>query len=80
MYSSGLDACIRDRFNQRNITTCVEERKQRFGTSLLRKKGKVWDIQNQEILEDQHSLETKLDIPLNENSCVVFLSSWNRNR
>lgn len=58
MYSSGLDACIRDRFKQRNITTCVEERKQRFGTSLLRKEGKVWDIQNQEILEDQYSLET----------------------
>lgn len=79
-YSSVLDGCVRDDSNQSNIASCVDERQPRFGTLLLRKKAEVQDIQNQEKLEDQHILESKLDISRNEDSRAAFPSSWNSSR
>jgi hypothetical protein len=79
-YCSVLDGYVRDDYDQSNITSHVDERQQRIGTSLLRKKSEVRDLQNQERLEDQHIPETKLDISLNEDSRSVLPSSWNSSR
>lgn len=79
-YCSVLDGCVRDDSDQNKITARVDERQQKIGTSLLRKKAEVRDLQNQERLEDQHILETKHDISLNEDSRVVLQSSWNSSR